>query len=383
MRKESQTTRDAKAKRIKGVYVHIPFCLSKCAYCGFYSVPLGSFDVDVVLEAILEEARVVLEELSPPYTLYVGGGTPTCLGNSFLDFLERLLNILSYAPLEFTVEANPATFDGSFLKDLKALGVGRLSLGVQSLDDNLLSFLRRSHDASTALSSVEVALSVFDNVNVDMIFGIPGQTVNGLIQDLKRIVSLGVIHISLYGLSFDEDTLLRKWEEEGAVKPVDDALWRDMYLQARDFLVSCGFRHYEISNYCKKGKICIHNMVYWSHRIYIGLGPSSASFDGRRRIYNPKDLETYVEGVFKGKFHRKEDVLSDDELWEEKIILYLRTDSGLPLRKLPDGLRKKVLSVIENMPEGILLAGKGKLRMNPSYFPIFNYVVSNLLAKLL
>ena len=380
MRRESPTTGEDSPKRVKGVYIHIPFCLRKCFYCSFYSVEIDTTIVEPFVDALVSEVEYFKEKISSPFTLYIGGGTPTCLGDSLLRLIERILMLLPSEPLEFTVEANPATFERGMLLSLKTLGVNRLSLGVQSLRDTHLRLLGRAHNAYEALEALETATSVFDNVNADLIFAIPGQSLEELVEDLERVVSMGVSHLSVYGLSFDEGTPLKRLAETGEITPVGDALWREMFLGVHELLIDKGFVHYEVSNYCRNGRVCLHNMVYWTHREYFGFGPSAVGFWNGRRYYNPSDVRSYIEGVQHKNLKRWVEELSDEELVEERVMLYLRTSGGLPLKKIPLPYRESLLKKAQELAaEGLLRIENNRIYVPFESFPVLNSILVRLI----
>ncbi len=375
MRKESPITKEN--KRLKGLYIHIPFCLKKCSYCSFFSVPTKSEEtVDAVIDAIVKEAEERAKPLiAPPYTLYIGGGTPTAIGERLLKLIERILKILDHLPIEFTVEANPATFSKNLLKGLKALGANRISIGVQSLNDRTLKLLGRAHTKEEALKAVDTALEVFENVNADIIFGVPYQKEKEVEETLKLLVEKGLTHISAYGLSIEEGTRLERWVKEGKIKPVSDEAWSRMFNMVHDILTSEGFVHYEISNYSLPKKACLHNLIYWTRRNYIGLGPSAASLWNNKREKNPSSIEAYLKNP-----KRETEVLSQKQELEELVMLYLRTERGLCLSKLPSTYREKLLEkALLLKKEGLIRIHKNRISTPHHYWPISNSITASLL----
>ncbi len=338
---------------------------------------MDSFDselVDAFSSALLRELEALRRFIRPPYTLYVGGGTPTCIGDRLLRLLEEVLDGIGSEPVEFTVEANPATFDARLLVGLRSLGVNRLSVGVQSLSDPLLSLLGRPHTAKEALDALSCALEVFDNVNADVIFGIPGQTLGELEDTLRTLVDSGVSHVSAYGLSIEDGTPLKKMVEAGVILPVSDSTWERMYLFVEDFLSSEGFEHYEVSNYSKRGFRCLHNRLYWFHRPYVGLGPSACGFLGTVRYMNVASVEGYVRGGF-----CQLEFLDEEELVKERLMLGLRTSFGVPLRKLPGEWALRLREQVELADDGFLALEGGRLYVPSRRWPLLNAILARVI----
>lgn len=282
-----------------GLYLHIPFCRSKCAYCDFYSV------TDHNLAQRYADALILhMEDYSASAknyyvdTVYMGGGTPTTLTKkSLLDIIDGIygnFNVLETA--EFTVECNPATVDRSTLSALRRAGINRLSMGFQSACDNELRNLTRIHTYDEAEATFRAARRAkFDNINIDLMYGIPEQTEHSLAISLERVTELEPEHISLYGLKIEPNTPFAESADRLAL-PDEDTEFR-MYESAVRYLESRGYRHYEISNFAKPGRECAHNLRYWDCGEYLGLGAAAHSYFGGRRFSYKRDLEAYVAAL--------------------------------------------------------------------------------------
>ncbi|UCG32438.1 MAG: radical SAM family heme chaperone HemW [Phycisphaerales bacterium] len=284
---------------ILGLYVHVPFCTTKCGYCDFYSVPLRGRAVGQVVRAMIREAEIrALSVDIGPDTVMLGGGTPTVLPDSELQGL--LTAIQRHFPTdclrEFTVEANPANLDASRARLLRELGADRVSIGAQSFQPRDLAVLERDHEPATIQKAVRAARGAgFRSLNLDLIFGIPGQTLAGWLDTLRRALDLGSDHLSCYGLTYEPGTSLTGRRDSGHVQPCDEQLEADMFCATIDALTAAGFEHYEISNYARPGQRCLHNLSYWHNRPYVGIGPSAASYLHGERTRNVPDVDRYVE----------------------------------------------------------------------------------------
>ncbi|MEI6846174.1 MAG: radical SAM family heme chaperone HemW, partial [Candidatus Firestonebacteria bacterium] len=287
-----------KAPAAAGLYVHIPFCLSKCSYCDFNSYPIEGFQEQLpsYTEALLKELKLRAGNI-PVKTIFVGGGTPTVLPDAELEkILQGIFkNARILKSAEFTVEANPGTLTPEKLKLLLRSGVNRLSVGMQSTDDRILKLFCRPHNYKDFLESYKKARTAgFKNINIDLIFGAPGQTFPGLKKDLERVVALRPEHISIYNLTLEEGTPLSNEIKKGFLKILSEDLEADMYYFIKDFLEKEGYKHYEISNYSRPGKECEHNKTYWKNEDYIGIGAGASGKIGRNRNENVEDVKQYI-----------------------------------------------------------------------------------------
>lgn len=316
-----------------GVYVHIPFCKRKCIYCDFYSIA-SSRHSDRYVKAVGMEAQLRGQEIAgmPVKTLYIGGGTPSVLSFEQLSVLiEGLRAAIDLSHVEeFTVEVNPDDVTHEFAEQLLKLGVNRVSMGVQSLVDEELVFLNRRHDAKEAMKAYcDLQSAGFNNISIDLIYGIPGQTLDTWKYTLEKALSLQAKHVSCYNLSYEEGTMLYKLRETGRVMECDDNTCVEMYDMLVDMLDGAGYEHYEISNFAMPGFYSRHNSGYWDKTPYLGLGASAHSYDGNMRRYNPDNVKLYVESLENDVVVCVGEQESVDEKYDEDVMLRLRTSRGI------------------------------------------------------
>ncbi len=316
-----------------GIYVHVPFCLKKCPYCDFYSVTDTNLMPDF-LEALVREAAMVPKPVDPADTIYIGGGTPSLLEEdqlrTVLDSLYREFDIKEDA--EVTLEANPGTVGRDKLEGCRRAGVNRLNIGVQSFSDRFLKFLGRIHSARQSEQALESAAEAgFKNIGLDLIYAVPGQTLRDLEEDLDRALEFSPAHLSCYMLSFPRRTPIARQLEQKAFEPLPEELCRDMFLLVHDRLVSRGWTHYEISNFCSIPALrSRHNMKYWSFEPYTGLGPAAHSYSRPERWWNVASVEEYTEALKAGRLPAAgQEKLSPEQEMIEEIYLGLRCDLGI------------------------------------------------------
>jgi oxygen-independent coproporphyrinogen-3 oxidase len=306
---------------MSGLYIHIPFCVRKCSYCAFYSVVSEDRKKpEQFFRALGKEIKNLPDDFSPE-TIFIGGGTPTApdiqMLESFFPVLER------FRPAEFSVEANPGTVDRHKLDLLKKSGVNRLSIGVQSFDSQCLKMLGRIHSAEQAEEVFRLARSAgFENISIDLMFGIPGQTMKMLEADLDRALALNPEHIAIYNLMYEEGTPLTTRNPP----KLDEELERDMYDRIRARLKTTGFVHYEISNFAKPGFECRHNLLYWSGGEYLGCGPAAHSHWKGMRWANVSDLNDYCANGPRREF---EETLNPEAKERETLVMGLRQIAGV------------------------------------------------------
>lgn len=362
------------------LYIHVPFCVKKCLYCGFSSTPYSKGLADAYLCGLRREAEQVRELLHRDgvQTLYIGGGTPTCLSP---EHAEELLGIVrgiipAGQGMERTVEANPHSLSETVLALFREQGMNRLSIGVQSFDDRRLATLGRSHSSAEAAAAVDRARRAgFRNISVDLIYGIPGQDAASWDETVKRAVALGPEHIAVYALSLDEGSAFKRMAAEGALRVPDDDAVAHQYEHAVNYLTTSGYRQYELSNFSRPGFECSHNRNYWERGEYVGLGPGAWSFRSGRRSCNTADIVHYAGRLAAGLSPREEDeLISADEASREHLLLGLRTSNGVDLseyRRLHgDGAFGHLMDNVSKAgPHGLLavqgghicLTGRGKL----------------------
>ena len=321
------------------LYVHIPFCESKCSYCDFYSVPSGGVRESKYVDALAAEAAARTPPEFAPRTVFVGGGTPTALSDD--DFV-RMLDLVRGMVLpggrlaEWTVEANPGSLTRTKARALAEAGVTRISLGVQSFDDAVLRSVGRVHDAATAREAVAIARGCgVPAVSLDLLFAIPGQGLVTFERDLEEAVALGTDHVSAYALLYEHGTAMTRRRDDGLVEREDEDIELTMMRRAREVLGAAGFRRYEISNFARPGRECLHNVNYWRNGEYLGLGASAASYLGGERRTNVASWRDYEAAALAGRdpvaFRER---LERDDAMGEEVMLRLRMAEGMSLAAL-------------------------------------------------
>ena len=322
------------------IYIHIPFCLSKCPYCDFSSQVAGAEPIDAYVAALCLEVRAAADwlraESRSVATVYMGGGTPTVLSaDQIARILEPALEPAD-SGAEITVEVNPGTIDLAKLKRLAEDGVNRLSIGAQSLDDAVLRSLSRIHSAEEARRAIDLAgRAGFDELSVDLMFGVPGQRIESFADTLDEVVALGAPHVSAYCLTFEEGTPLLLARQAGRVSEPDEGEVISMFWLAEEKLAEGALRRYEISNFARPGHECAHNLVYWRGGEYLGLGAAAHSFLGRERWWNTSDIDEYVRCISTAQSAEEgREALTADQRAMERAMLGLRLTEGLPLSEL-------------------------------------------------
>ena len=321
-----------------GLYIHIPFCKSRCTYCSFFSTTRNELH-DVYVEALCSEIMQRRDYLpkNTVNTLYIGGGTPSQLEYSHLDrILETADKAFGLADaMEKTIECNPDDLTPSYISGLYRLGFNRISMGIQSFDDTILKKLNRRHTALQAVKAVKACQeSGFSNINTDLMYGLPGQKTSDFIYDINKIISLGVTHISAYSLTIEEGTPLAKEIEQDQTIQATDTLYEEMFNTLCTTLHNAGFEHYEISNFALPGFHSRHNSNYWDGTPYLGFGAGAHSFDGMVRRWNVPDLDRYISSVRTGQAESESEELSEKDQYNEMIMLSLRTSQGVSLDKM-------------------------------------------------
>lgn len=362
--------------RFDALYVHVPFCLRKCPYCDFYSEPFvkeGEFS-----RLIFTELSIRRPHLSAFPTVYFGGGTPSLMSPRFFEGVLSKIGQFS----EVTVEFNPEDVEPEKLRFLKELGVNRISLGVQSLSDAVLAKLGRRQRARDNLTALELALSLFENVSVDLIYGAPGQKTDEFLKEVEKLTQYPIKHISLYALTLYEETPLYKAAERGEVElPPDEEVSR-AYYGAVELLKGRGFHHYEISNFAIGGFESKHNMCYWRLKNYLGLGPSAASFKDGLFWKNISDYEGYRKALERGELPaNSQEEFRGKELLKLKIAMGMRLTEGVELELFPDEFleNERVKALIE---EGYIELSGERLRLGKKGLFVSNAVIGELLSTL-
>jgi len=367
---------------VKGLYIHIPFCVKKCGYCDFYSLPVRSNALESYVAAVLKEAGIY-HGLSFR-TLYLGGGTPSLLGSTHLrnliDGIRKSLDISEL--MEATIEVNPESATPGFLQAVKEAGIDRVSIGVQSLSDYELRAAGRIHHAAQAVAAITIAKKFsFKSISADLIIGLPGQTWSTLRNSLEMLNSLNIQHLSVYCLSLEEGTPLAESPPDDLVSDDEQA---ELYEKTREFLSGCGFNHYEISNFARQGYECQHNLNYWRGGEYLGLGPSAASHLGDKRFKNRADLDAYLAGPT-GQTEYVEELDRKHKAAEEAMLRLRLLEEGIEPGELaarfgPDNVAALTGQFDAMVREGLLIRENSRYRLHPSRVltsnPIFARVLS-------
>lgn len=342
------------------LYIHIPFCAKKCLYCDFPSWQGCESYFEDYTESLLNEIKNG-ERIYSDYdisTIFIGGGTPTVLSPKLLgkitDAVLERYNVESNA--EITSEANPGTVDGYKLKEMKAMGINRLSFGVQAWQNNILKALGRIHDRETFLKNLDEAKNAgFENINCDLMFSLPNQTFKDWMETLENFSKLDIQHISAYSLIVEDGTPFKKMQEEGRLLLPDEETDRKMYSAANEILAKNGFERYEISNFAKNGFESRHNITYWETRPYIGFGLGSHSYFQAERYNNTYDLKEYIaaNGDAK-KLRENKEILTDKEKEEEFMFMGLRMKKGISTDEFSRRFGRDIYSVYGEKIEELL-----------------------------
>lgn len=318
-----------------GLYIHIPFCKRKCIYCDFYSIASSSDLMEGYACALIDEFDNRKDELGGERisTVYLGGGTPSLMPAGLLSKIVSHIGLGGVE--EVTIEVNPDDVTMEYVKGLVDMGFNRVSMGVQSFIDSELRLLNRRHDAKGARNAVDILKRCgIHNISIDLIYGIPGQTLQSWRESIDAALSLDVPHISAYNLTYEEGTRLTMMRDKGRIKEVGDELCVGMFDALSGLLLDAGYEQYEISNFSKPGMYSRHNSSYWNFTPYLGLGASAHSFDGRKRRYNPSNLREYVKLIKeKGYAYRVEEE-TENQLYNEWVMTRLRTKWGLDINDL-------------------------------------------------
>jgi oxygen-independent coproporphyrinogen III oxidase len=352
-----------------GIYIHIPFCKKACHYCNFHFSTQLNY-VEEMVNAIIKEIDIRSSYLSaqPLDSIYFGGGTPSILGEKQLGKLfERIYRSFSFRDsMEITLEANPDDLSREKLDMLSRTPINRLSIGIQSFDQEDLTWMNRSHDAIQAVASIQTAQELgFENLNIDLIFGGLTTTMEKWKKNLDIANDFDLPHISCYGLTIEERTVLHGWIKKKKMAKPDDEIAANQYIYLMEYAKVSGWEHYEISNFCKNGQRAKHNTSYWEGASYAGFGPSAHSFDGMTRQWNIANNQIYLriieqakglEDLEKNLFQTE--ILSDRDKYNEGILLGLRQSSGIAETTINPGYEEQLSTWIQN---GLLIKKEGRI----------------------
>ncbi len=361
---------------MSSLYIHIPFCKQACHYCDFhFSTSIKKKGELVAM--LCEEIRLRKDEIPDKKldTIYFGGGTPSLLSSEELKMIFDTVNINFEVrkDAEITLEANSDDLSLENLKTFKNAGINRLSIGVQSFFEEDLQLMNRAHNATEALESIQMAKQFFENISIDLIYGIPGMSNERWKTNIEMALSLGVPHFSCYALTIEPNTALKKMIERGKVRPVDDEVARAHFDILTALLKSEGFTHYEFSNYGRKGYFSENNTAYWFGKPYLGIGPSAHSYDGKNRKWNINNNTLYMRSIAKGELPLEKEELSVTDRYNEYVMTRLRTMWGVDIKEveerfgeiykihlLNEASKEVELGLIEKKEEILKVTQKGK-----------------------
>lgn len=373
-----------------GIYIHIPFCKTRCKYCDFFStthLEKRSQYVDALLAEMKDRVAVAHSEASnspqgvqyPISTIYIGGGTPSTLEVEHLRRLgEEAIRLAGDEAKgerrEITLEANPGDITLEKATAWRAIGINRLSMGIQSFDDDLLRLIGRRHTAEQAREAVAIAQAAgFDNISIDLMYALPSQTMEQWQRDVAEALQLGVQHISTYGLIYEEGTVLTALLERGHITPVDEDTEIQMYDYLVEQLTANGFEHYEVSNFALPNRRSKHNSNYWNNTPYIGLGAGAHSYDGTVRSWNISDVDAYIEQAMAHHLQPEQEILTEEQRHTERVMLGLRTNQGISSCEID---LSKAMPYIE---QGLLTQKGERIVATTKGYHILNRIIEDLL----
>lgn len=371
-----------------GIYIHIPFCKTRCSYCDFYSTT-QSQQTGGYINALCRELEMRKDYLNNELvrTLYFGGGTPSQLQpENFEEVFDTLSSIYDMDECtEITLEANPDDLTPEYLNNLSRFPFNRISIGVQTFQDNMLKLLNRRHTSQQVIEVMKnVRKAGFNNVSLDLMYGLPGESIYDWESDLEKIIELDPEHISAYHLIYEEGTLFHKLIKEDAIHAVDDDTSTLFFSTLITKLTHAGYKHYEISNFSKPGMQSRHNSSYWDGTLYLGCGPSAHSFDGNNREWNTASLSEYIQGINNGTRIFEKEELETETKYNDLIITSLRTNKGLSLSLLQkrfdtEYLKYCLANARKHLDAGVLEIKDDHLRLTPVGIFISDGIMSDLL----
>lgn len=362
---------------MSGIYVHIPFCRKRCSYCDFhFSTTFSNYRSELIFSIVHEIELRKHELINPVETIYLGGGTPSILTKVELESIfQKIQNSFRFAKqIEITMEVNPEDVMRENVSIWKSIGINRISIGLQSLKESDLEWMNRAHNSYQGFQAVELLKkSGFENISVDLIYGLPELTINEWEQHLNQIITLDIEHISAYCLTVEKRTALNHFVKTGKLKTPSDDLQSEQFNLMRRVLSKYGFYQYEVSNFSKVGFESKHNSAYWQNKQYLGVGPAAHSYDGKERRWNVSNNTKYFKGVGKNNSWFETETLSKNEQWNELFMTGLRTKWGVQKGKISEfgGLSsselKKISELIENKDlfettNAFILSEKGMLK---------------------
>ena len=373
---------------MSGLYVHIPFCKSRCIYCGFYST-VGLDLRQQYVEALCKEMEMENEKRKEKNkklkTIYLGGGTPSQLTTEQLrQLFYNIYKVYGNEAEEVTIEMNPDDVTEAYAEALPELGINRVSMGAQTFDDKRLQFLHRRHRAEQVQQAVErLRKAGIGNISIDLMYGFPGETLDDWQRDIHAALALNVEHISAYCLMIEEGTVLYEQVKSEKLKvksEKDEELERQMYEVLIDRLTEAGYEHYEISNFAKPGYRSRHNSSYWHDVPYIGLGAAAHSYDGACRSWNVADIRQYITAIERGERPAEYETLDEDTRYNDRVTVALRTSDGLDLATLSEKHRNYCLKEAQRyISDGLLRLTDNRLVLTRKGLFVSDMVMSGLI----
>lgn len=370
-----------------GIYIHIPFCKSRCIYCGFYSTTLLDLRKKYI-NAVCREMELRKNYIREPFsTIYLGGGTPSLLDEAELTKLFLYINNVYDVDrnAEITMECNPDDITPEFTNMLSRLPINRVSMGAQTFADSRLRLLHRRHNSDEVKHAVKLLREAgIKNISIDLMFGFPDESLSQWKEDISAAMALNVEHISAYSLMYEEDTPLWKMLDTGKVKEIDEELSLTMFKELVCQLTDAGYEHYEISNFARPGYRSRHNSSYWNQVPYIGLGAAAHSFDLNSRQWNVADLKLYIEEINNGIIPMEREELDNDTTFNDIITTALRTSDGIDLNAMETRLGKRYRNTLisaagKHIEQGLLEIRHDRLRLTAEGIFISDMVMSDLM----
>lgn len=370
-----------------GIYIHIPFCKSRCIYCGFYSTTLLDLRKKYI-NAVCREMELRKNYIREPFsTIYLGGGTPSLLDEAELTKLFLYINNVYDVDrnAEITMECSPDDITPEFTNMLSRLPINRVSMGAQTFADSRLRLLHRRHNSDEVKHAVKLLREAgIKNISIDLMFGFPDESLSQWKEDISAAMALNVEHISAYSLMYEEDTPLWKMLDTGKVKEIDEELSLTMFKELVCQLTDAGYEHYEISNFARPGYRSRHNSSYWHQVPYIGLGAAAHSFDLNSRQWNVADLKLYIEEINNGIIPMEREELDNDTTFNDIITTALRTSDGIDLNAMETRLGKRYRNTLisaagKHIEQGLLEIRHNRLRLTAEGIFISDMVMSDLM----
>lgn len=375
-----------------GLYVHIPFCATRCSYCGFYSTTKLDLQ-DRYVDSLCREIALRKEYLSSYSTdskaantiirtIYIGGGTPSQLSRYSLEKLFHAIDTyLECSPEEVTMEVNPDDVTNDLAETISALHINRVSMGAQTFDDNRLKFLNRRHKSFQVERAIDILHEYgVGNISIDLMFGFPGQTCDSWKEDVRRAISLDIQHISAYSLMYEEGTRLYRMLKENMIKEIDEEVSLNMYNELINILCDAGYEHYEISNFAKKGYRALHNSSYWHDIPYLGIGAAAHSYNIKSRQWNVSDINKYIESISHDTVPFTFEFIDADTHYNDIVTTELRTSEGIDLSRLDDKYMQYIVKqAARHVADKTVVINDGHLKLTREGLYISDMIMSDLM----